>query len=774
MADLMNNLGEALLDKIVGSATVLVGQSVDAIAGLLRSPYATQLRAIHGLKSVLDGVSRVALLNGDTGSGKTMMGLALVFLWFSSRLGLMKLAGKIFGGLNVVVCAPPTLCIKWEREIRATIPSVQVTQCVGRSATSTLRKGLEEPKNGIRFFIVADTTIRRHFHSEKPSLTTNSPRLNAKLDEIAIKSHLCRNREGDVLARCPRCGQLFRKEHSEGEYTYKTVEQMARKSSIRCTHIDPHTKKECGEIWRAPVTTSVKTVEIEVDGEMEEETLSNPHLMAREVSLAYWAKKYARKQGLIDLVIVDEVHRAKSDGAHGEATRWLVNAGKRALLLTGTLTGGYARDLFYLLYMINPAGMRKLGYRYCDEGRFCDAYGASETKRWFEKVKTSVGNDKKKSSSRHRPGISSNVFPDLLVDRTVFVALDELEIEMPEKREFLEVVPLDEKMREMYDFVSATFTKELAHMVKAAGMSTSISSLVSKSIAVRASWADRLQADTIDGMVENGKGTKIPVSIPIFDYEPGGPTNKEARMIEIIKQNKAVGRKVLVYVTFTDKRDCAARMAKIFGEAGINAVVLGKQVSATKREQWIYDQVASGVDVVITNPERVKEGYDLIMFPTIIMAQPTLNLFTHRQSMARAYRPGQKQEVHHYFLAYENTIQENLLVLAASKLDSALLAEGNLQESALLDVSESQDSIMRELIMAVISGNEQLLKLPKATINPVAMPVLAPVVAISPEEETWSPITVKVLTRVTEVFRHKLKVAPVAPVEQLTLFDFTN
>lgn len=764
MADLMDNIGEALLDKIVGSAKVLVGQSVDAIDGLLRAPYATQLRAIRGLEKIWEVTSRTALLNADTGTGKTIMGIS---------------ASALKGDQNIIICSPPTLCVKWEREINMTLSNAKVTQCVGRQALPSLRKGLEEPKSGLHFFIVADTTIRRHFHSEKTSLTTNknnSP-LNEKLDAIETRSHRCRNKEGDVLARCPKCGQLFRKGYAEDEFAYLTVEQMARKTSIRCTHLDPHTKKECGEIWRTPVTTSVKTVEIEVDGEMEEETLSNPHLMSRAVSLAYWAKKYARKQGLIDLVIVDEVHRAKSDGVHGEATRWLVNAGKQVLLLTGTLTGGYARDLFYLLYMVNPAGMRKLGFRYSDVGRFCDAYGASEVKRWFEKAKTVGGKDKKLSSSRPRPGISSNVFPDLLVDRTVFVALDELEIEMPEKREFLEVVPLDKNMRDMYDFVSANFAKELSRMVRAAGMSTSISSLISKSIAVRSSWVDRLQADTIDGMVDDGKGNKVPVCIPMFDYDPEGPTNKEARMIEIITQNKAVGRKVLVYVTFTDKRDCAARMAKVFGEAGINAVVLGKQVSAAKREQWIFDQVASGVDVVITNPERVKEGYDLIMFPTIIMAQPTLNLFTHRQSMARAYRPGQKQEVHHYFLAYENTIQENLLVLAASKLDSALLAEGNLQESALLGISESQDSIMRELIKAVIAGNEQLLKLPKATINPVAMPVFAPVVVeeiTSPVEEPWAPLAVKVITRVTEIFRRKLKVTPVAPVEQLTLFDFTD
>lgn len=762
MASLMENIGEALLDKIVGGAKVLVGQAVDAISGLLRNPYPTQLRAIRGIEKIWAETSRTALLNADTGTGKTIMGIS---------------AASLTGNQNVVICAPPTLCGKWEREIHATLPNAQVTQCMGRQATATLREGLAKQKDGIRFFIVADTTIRRHYHSQKPTLQlANSARLNAKRDQLAISEYHCVNKRDDVLARCPKCGGLFKKNKgSDGDYVYLTVEQLARKTSIRCEHVDKHTGKTCGEIWRAPITTSEKTVEIEVEGEKAEEILSNPHMMSREVSLAYWAKKYARRSGLIDLCIVDEVHRAKSDGAHGEATRWLVTAAKRALLLTGTLTGGYARDLFYLLYMVNPSGMRKLGYRYGDVGRFCEVYGASEVKRWFEKAKTELGKDKKSSSSRPRPGISSNVFPDLLVDRTVFVALDELEIEMPEKREFLEVVQMDEQMSDMYNYVSTHFAAEVARMIKAAGMSTSIASLISKSVAVRSSWIDRLQADTIDGLVDDGKGHKVEVSIPMFDYVPEGPTPKEARMIEIITQNKAVGRKVLVYVSFTDKRDCAARMAKIFGEAGINAVVLGKQVSAAKREQWIFDQVANGIDVVITNPERVKEGYDLIMFPTIIMAQPTLNLFTHRQAMARAHRPGQKQEVHHHFLAYEDTIQEQLLVLAASKLDSALLAEGNLQESALLDISTSQDSIMRELIKAVIDGNEHLLKLPKTTVVPAPVayaPETQPVLVDAESAEPFAPVLVRVVTRITEIFRRKPKVVKV-PEEQLALFDFS-
>ncbi len=60
-------------------------------------------------------------------------------------------------------------------------------------------------------------------------------------------------------------------------------------------------------------------------------------------------------QGYFGLLIADDGHEYKNEGsAQGQAMGGLARKASKALLLTGTLMGGYADDLFYLLYRLYP------------------------------------------------------------------------------------------------------------------------------------------------------------------------------------------------------------------------------------------------------------------------------------------------------------------------------------------------------------------------------------------------------------------------------------
>jgi len=62
--------------------------------------------------------------------------------------------------------------------------------------------------------------------------------------------------------------------------------------------------------------------------------------------------------------------------------------------------------------------------------------------------------------------------------------------------------------------------------------------------------------------------------------------------------------------------------------------------------------VDRAVNVVITNPELVKPGLDLLEFPTIIFMQSDWNVYTLQQAARRSWRFGQPQAVHVIFLGY--------------------------------------------------------------------------------------------------------------------------
>lgn len=79
--------------------------------------------------------------------------------------------------------------------------------------------------------------------------------------------------------------------------------------------------------------------------------------------------------------------------------------------------------------------------------------------------------------------------------------------------------------------------------------------------------------------------------------------------------------------------------------------VLRASVDTSRREDWILDQVDRGIDVLITNPELVKTGLDLLDFPTIVFLQTGYNVYTLQQAARRSWRIGQKHPVRVIFLA---------------------------------------------------------------------------------------------------------------------------
>lgn len=629
---------------------------------------------------------------------------------------------------------------------------------------------------GLTYYFIPYSVLRMHYHTKNWFIDgfSKNPMVNEfyndlfrrknEFNEIVFKDEddirsakgkktveKCRNNKGDAIARCPRCGSPFKveKENDKG-WRYLTVEEMERKNGTtvckaprfpkkQITTIDtdgnkvtrsagawgstPSEKgktKLCGEVFRTNVRNHAASEPEEASAEVEtfvdeegSEIALTPHKLSHFVSPAYRYKKKFKKNKRIDFALPDEVHALKNDGPQGKTGRWLMTAAQKVLCLTGTLTGGYATDLFYLLWSIAPKELRKLGFTYSDVGKFEDKYGPKEitytTTPTIDK-KSGAKTTKTERRCRRMPGISGRVYSDFLVNKSCFLMMADLHQALPAYNEYLELIPMSQEMEDAYIPLVENFKAEMGKLARKDF--ASMSGLVSSAMHVWCSWLDCFRADKISGKIKRPKGVKgedqvIEVLAPeiVIAVSP-----KEQRMIDLILENKAEGRKVMVFMVYTDKRDCAARAHDVFTKAGIRSKILYSNVTAKKREQWIKDNTADA-DVIICNPELVKEGLDLYDFPTLISAQPICNLYTNRQAMARSWRLGQEKDVRVYYIGYRSTIQERLMALIASKLDSALLAEGNATDSALFEISYSPDSILREMVQAILAGSEELLKL---------------------------------------------------------------
>ena len=99
----------------------------------------------------------------------------------------------------------------------------------------------------------------------------------------------------------------------------------------------------------------------------------------------------------------------------------LIKSSKKQLALTGTIAGGYANHLYYLIYRLDPKRMQDSGYNYEDELKFTEKYGKLE--RTFESVGGDDTDDeynvcckgRQKGSPKTKPGISPLIFMDLLL-----------------------------------------------------------------------------------------------------------------------------------------------------------------------------------------------------------------------------------------------------------------------------------------------------------------------------------------------------------------------
>ena len=185
------------------------------------------------------------------------------------------------------------------------------------------------------------------------------------------------------------------------------------------------------------------------DEEVEEMEIVGP----RRYSMTRYIKKYLK--GYFDLAVFDEVQDYKAGGsAQGYAMHDLIKASKKQMCLTGTIAAGYASDLFYALYRLDPARMKGKGYEYGSAGerKFVEKYGSVETVYEIQEKGQyhTMTRGKVITPTRCLPGISPLIFTDFLLDTALFLDISDLSRFLPNLYENVEIIPLEDEIREEY------------------------------------------------------------------------------------------------------------------------------------------------------------------------------------------------------------------------------------------------------------------------------------------------------------------------------------
>jgi len=421
----------------------------------------------------------------------------------------------------------------------------------------------------------------------------------------------------------------------------------------------------------------------------------------RRFAKAEYIKKYLK--GRFDLFVADEVHELKGGTtAQGQAFANLACAAKRTLALTGTLMGGYSTNLFYIFWRLMPREMVSRKAVFSSPMAFADDYGVVEWTQTIIKYSEfgleSIGRSRNgRVVVKEKPGVSPRILTDFLLEHAVFMRLSDMGKALPPFEENVIEVSMALEQKGAYQELEAELTDALKE------------ALARKDQSLLGAFVQSLLAYP-DG-ARRGEVVRHPHTGDLVASAPAIEEHllpKEEKLLEILSNEVAEGRKCLVCLEHTGTRDLIPDLVERMEQRGLRPFVLrANTVSTEKREAWVKAKVGSGeYDVMVTNPNLIKTGLDLIEFPTIVFFQTGYSVFTLRQASRRSWRIGQKHPVRVYYLSYADTMQATALSLIAAKLETSLTVEGDLSDGGLAALAQSANSMLIELARSLVQKEQ--------------------------------------------------------------------
>lgn len=651
------------------------------IGKLLRKAYPAQILAIMGLVRRWQQ-ARAGAVIAECGTGKTLVSLGAVQTHAEDHR---------FTALAMV---PPQLVEKWARESFLTLPRVRVF----------IIDGLRTPTSAKGHYGVNEVKLRGG-RIVREGLKTSLTEMRLR------KSSSSARRRWDELCRSSAVFVVGRDRAKLG-YFWRHAYDVGRSGRYRGCVVNPDSGAPVyvgndGERLLACDFKKAKLSELLGTGLGE----GNNH-KRRQLYSALWQADGAKTRrfapvdfigrymaDFFDYAIADEVHELKGDTAQGNALGTLAACARHIAVLTGTLLGGYADELFNILFRLQPSRMLEEGFEFGDAGirAFTETYGLLEDITVIEPADNACSEARVTKRVRHRPGASPLLFGRFLMSLGAFVSLEDISDALPPYREEVVSVEMDDPLKEAYADLEQAIKEALReHRGNQSVISVALNALLA--------YPDRpFGFGNLIGREFNPETQRRePFLIAATrDLDESFVYAKERKLVEEVKASLDLGRRVQVYAVYTQKRDVTRRLEHILTKEGIRVAVLTTEVVPELREAWYERQLRSGVEVVIAHPRLVQTGLDLWAFPDIFFYETGYSIYTLRQASRRSWRIGQRSNVNVKFFYYAGTMQETCLRLMGKKLLVSLAMEGKFASDGLQAIDDGDDILMamaRELV----------------------------------------------------------------------------
>ncbi|MCP4447728.1 MAG: DEAD/DEAH box helicase [Myxococcales bacterium] len=240
----------------------------------------------------------------------------------------------------------------------------------------------------------------------------------------------------------------------------------------------------------------------------------------------------------------------------------------------------------------------------------------------------------------------------------------DVDIDLPEKTEIVERVPLGTAQRDLYESLRLILDKKVRKALAEKGVSGSSLIILDALTRLRQCCCD-------PSLVKTPAAAKVKTSA------------KLERLMVKLEELADAGRFTLVFSQFTSMLALVEEQCKA---AGIGYVKLtGRTV---KREKVIEQFQSGSVPVFLISLKAGGVGLNLTRADTVIHYDPWWNPAAENQATDRAHRIGQRNRVMVYKLVAEATLEEQILLMQEQKqkLTDSALKEGGLSHLGAEDL----------------------------------------------------------------------------------------
>ena len=744
--------------------------------------YDAQLAVAESVKRQLQK-DKCAFIVAECGSGKSKIGSVAMM---AALRCLHRSTRKTFN----VILSPSHVAKKWVREIAETLPDTFGYAVHSITEFNELYKLYEQGDKSVCAIISKEKA--RDGYMRRPAVIHRR-----RKNEIG---------EWIDVYLCPDCGSTIEVPLSADQPNYLVpAKQLHFRKENRKNHKCP----ECGSLLWTAVNPDEKSDWVKIGGygwvyryrawehyehtknaavrEKLHEIEQNPDARFRTGGACrrYPLSSYIKRMysGKIDCLIADELHQYNNDSGQGDAMGEIYAAARKFIGMTATLINGYASGIFHLLYRTVPDLMLRDGKPYASPGEFNREYGVEQV--IYEEQDPDYASNRRATKSDRRvkqlPGVSPLVYSRFLLEKTAFLSLNDMGKELPDYEEIPIPVHMADDVAAEYETTQQILKQVLKGDRKVA------QKILSAYLNLLTIYPDQPYGQPPILHPQTGLPIVEPASFGDFDTLG----EKETAVADVVRRKVEAGEHVLIYTSWV-RSDSQKKLYKLLTEQGFHTEIMSEKVKPDEREEWVQKRLASGMQVMITNPSLVETGLDLNTFTTLIFYSMGYKLFTLRQASRRSWCINQTApKVEVYMFYYASTMQHKAMKLMASKLAVAGLIEGNFTEeglAAMSDVKDMTSQMAKELMlgirdsvedvasafkkMAIVNPNRHAPALPKPkpeiqeAKQSITVTVMPPVRKIDPETAARYAVLLE------EQKKRKKPKKVAADENQLTLFDF--